>query len=212
MHAVITRSKNCINFSIYIFFSLYLDALGYGKLMIGVLWGVSVVVEILAFYTQSRWLHHFSLTGWLLVCSAVMVVRMLMTAWGAESLLLMLVARLTLTFTLPRPQLQLPNIAPAASLRRPDEAALFTGTRSVIRFSSKVTMITFSDMPATGKRIGHAAIDHMARVNERGSVVPRLAAKLLVNNSDLKSGETITDSCSRAHHLRGVKKSDIEIS
>ncbi|MFZ9665957.1 MAG: MFS transporter, partial [Limnohabitans sp.] len=81
------------HFSIYIFFSLYLDSLGYGKLMIGVLWGVSVVVEILAFYTQSRWLHHFSLTGWLLVCSAVMVVRMLMTAWGAESLLLMLVAQ-----------------------------------------------------------------------------------------------------------------------
>ena len=81
------------HFSIYIFFSLYLDALGYGKLMIGVLWGVSVVVEILAFYSQSRWLHHFSLTGWLLVCSAVMVLRMLITAWGGESLLLMLVAQ-----------------------------------------------------------------------------------------------------------------------
>ncbi len=81
------------HFSIYIFFSLYLDSLGYGKLMIGVLWGVSVVVEILTFYTQSRWLHHFSLTGWLLVCSAVMVVRMFMTAWGGESLLLMLVAQ-----------------------------------------------------------------------------------------------------------------------
>ena len=81
------------HFSIYVFFSLYLDALGYGKLMIGVLWGVSVVVEILAFYTQSRWLHHFTLTGWLLVCSALMVVRMLMTAWGGEHLWLMLVAQ-----------------------------------------------------------------------------------------------------------------------
>jgi PPP family 3-phenylpropionic acid transporter len=81
------------HFSIYIFFSLYLDSLGYGKLMIGVLWGVSVVVEILTFYTQSRWLHHFSLTGWLLVCSAVMVVRMVMTAWGGESLPVMLLAQ-----------------------------------------------------------------------------------------------------------------------
>ena len=81
------------HFSIYVFFSLYLDALGYGKLMIGVLWGVSVVAEILAFYTQSRWLHHFTLTGWLLVCSALMVVRMLMTAWGGEHLWLMLVAQ-----------------------------------------------------------------------------------------------------------------------
>jgi hypothetical protein len=40
--------------------------------------------------------------------------------------------------------------SPVASLRRPEEAALFTGTRRVMRFSSKVTMITFRDMPATG--------------------------------------------------------------
>ena len=87
------------HFSIYIFLSLYLDALGYGKLMIGVLWGVSVVVEILAFYTQSRWLHHFTLTGWLWVCSACMVVRMLMTAWGGASLAIMLVAQCLHAFT-----------------------------------------------------------------------------------------------------------------
>jgi len=31
---------------------------------------------------------------------------------------------------------------PVASLRRPEEAALLTGTRSVIRFSSKVTTMT----------------------------------------------------------------------
>jgi PPP family 3-phenylpropionic acid transporter len=82
------------HFSIYVFFSLYLDELGYSKFMIGVLWGISVAVEILAFYTQGRWLHHFSLTGWLLVCSLVMVVRMLMTAAGGHSLWLLLVAQL----------------------------------------------------------------------------------------------------------------------
>ena len=74
------------HFSVYIFFSLYLDSLGYSKLMIGVLWAVSVVVEILGFYTQSRWLHHFTLAGWLLLCSVVMVVRMGITNWGATSL------------------------------------------------------------------------------------------------------------------------------
>ena len=37
---------------IYVFFSLYLDALGYSKTMIGVLWAVSVIVEIGWFFTQ----------------------------------------------------------------------------------------------------------------------------------------------------------------
>ena len=71
---------------IYVFFSLYLDSLGYSKLMIGVLWAVSVVVEILGFYTQSRWLHHFTLAGWIVLCGVVMVVRMGITHWGAASL------------------------------------------------------------------------------------------------------------------------------
>ncbi len=79
--------------SIYVFFSLYLDSLGYSKLMIGVLWAVSVVVEILGFYTQSRWLHHFSLAGWVLLCSVVMVVRMGITTWGADALLWLVLAQ-----------------------------------------------------------------------------------------------------------------------
>jgi PPP family 3-phenylpropionic acid transporter len=50
---------------IYVFFSLYLDSLGYSKTMIGLLWAVSVIVEIGWFFTQSRWLPMLSLTGWL---------------------------------------------------------------------------------------------------------------------------------------------------
>jgi len=69
---------------IYIFFSLYLDALGYSKTMIGLLWAVSVVVEIVWFFTQSRWLPAFSLSGWLVVCAAAAVLRMGLTAAWAE--------------------------------------------------------------------------------------------------------------------------------
>lgn len=69
---------------IYIFFSLYLDALGYSKTMIGLLWAVSVVVEIAWFFTQSRWLPAFSLSGWLIVCAAAAVLRMGLTAAWAE--------------------------------------------------------------------------------------------------------------------------------
>jgi hypothetical protein len=35
--------------------------------MIGLLWGVGVVVEIAAFYTQSRWIHRFSISQWLML-------------------------------------------------------------------------------------------------------------------------------------------------
>ena len=65
---------------IYVFFSLYLDSLGYSKAVIGVLWAVSVVIEIGWFFTQGRWLPKFSLTGWLVLASALMALRMGLTA------------------------------------------------------------------------------------------------------------------------------------
>ena len=68
---------------IYIYFSLYLDALGYSKMVIGLLWAVSVIVEIGWFYTQSRWLPLLSLSGWLLLCGLLTALRMGMTAAGA---------------------------------------------------------------------------------------------------------------------------------
>jgi len=85
---------------IYVFFSLYLDELGYSKTMIGVLWAVSVAAEIVWFFTQSRWLPKFSLPGWLFLCAATMVLRMGLTTWAAEWLLALLLAQLlhALTF------------------------------------------------------------------------------------------------------------------
>lgn len=85
---------------IYVFFSLYLDELGYSKTMIGVLWAVSVAAEIVWFFTQSRWLPKFSLSGWLLLCAAAMVLRMGLTTWAAGWLLALLLAQLlhALTF------------------------------------------------------------------------------------------------------------------
>jgi MFS transporter, PPP family, 3-phenylpropionic acid transporter len=78
---------------IYVFFSLYLDSLGYSKTMIGVLWAVSVAVEIVWFYSQSRWLSRLPLTGWLVVCSAAMVLRMGLTAMWADVLWVLLLAQ-----------------------------------------------------------------------------------------------------------------------
>jgi MFS transporter, PPP family, 3-phenylpropionic acid transporter len=78
---------------IYVFFSLYLDSLGYSKTMIGLLWALSVVVEIGWFFTQSRWLPRMSLPAWLVLCSAAMVLRMGLTASSAQVLVLLVVAQ-----------------------------------------------------------------------------------------------------------------------
>jgi PPP family 3-phenylpropionic acid transporter len=79
---------------IYVFFSLYLDELGYSKTMIGVMWAVSVAAEIVWFFTQSRWLPAFSLSTWMLICSSVMVLRMALTTWAAHWLWVLLFAQL----------------------------------------------------------------------------------------------------------------------
>lgn len=78
---------------IYVFFSLYLDSLGYSKTLIGLLWAVSVLVEIVWFFTQSRWLPALSPAAWLLLCAAVAVLRMAITASSAAVWPLLLLAQ-----------------------------------------------------------------------------------------------------------------------
>lgn len=79
---------------IYVFFSLYLDHLGYSKTVIGLLWAVSVLAEIAWFYTQSRWLPAVSLSGWLVLCGAATVLRMGLTASSATVLPLLVLAQM----------------------------------------------------------------------------------------------------------------------
>jgi len=84
---------------VYIYFSLYLDARGYGKTVIGLLWAVSVIAEIGWFYTQSRWLPRISLSGWLVLCGALTVLRMGLTAAGAALWPVLLLAQALHAFT-----------------------------------------------------------------------------------------------------------------
>ncbi len=79
--------------SMYVFFSLYCDSLGYSKTTIGMLWGISVVTEIVWFFNQSRWLPKFSLTAWLVICAAITVLRMGLTATLAPVLLVLILAQ-----------------------------------------------------------------------------------------------------------------------
>jgi PPP family 3-phenylpropionic acid transporter len=79
--------------AIYTFFSLYLDSLGYSKAMIGLSWAVSVVLEIAWFLSQARWLPLMSLTAWLVLASALAVLRLGLTAGWAGVLVLLLLAQ-----------------------------------------------------------------------------------------------------------------------
>ena len=78
---------------VYVFFSLYLDSLGYNKVWIGMLWAVSVIVEIIWFFTQAKWMPKLPLTAWLVVCSVAMTLRMGVTAQWADVLWVLLLAQ-----------------------------------------------------------------------------------------------------------------------
>jgi PPP family 3-phenylpropionic acid transporter len=85
--------------ALYAFYSLYLDALGYSKLVIGLLWGASVAFEVIGFLTQGRWLHLLRLSSWIWVCAWVLLLRMTLIAVGAESLLVLILAQSLHLFT-----------------------------------------------------------------------------------------------------------------
>lgn len=79
------------HFAIYGFLSLYLDSLGYSKAMIGVLWAVSVALEIGWFFWQGRFIGRLPMSRWLVVCGAATVVRMAITGamgWSLAALFL----------------------------------------------------------------------------------------------------------------------------
>jgi MFS transporter, PPP family, 3-phenylpropionic acid transporter len=88
------------HFSIYGFLSLYLDALGYSKTTIGVLWAVSVLVEIAWFYAQGRLIVRWRMEQWLLLCGLATALRMAMTAGLGDWLVALLLAQMlhALTF------------------------------------------------------------------------------------------------------------------
>ena len=78
--------------ALYAFFSLYLDVLGYSKLVVGLLWAVSVVVEIIWFAFQGRLLERGTLHRWLIAAALLAALRFGLTAaFGATLWLLVLV-------------------------------------------------------------------------------------------------------------------------
>ena len=75
--------------SLYAFYSLYLASLGYGKGAIGLLWSISVAVEVAWFAFQGRWVERLPLHGWLALAAGVSALRFAaIAAFAAEAAVL----------------------------------------------------------------------------------------------------------------------------
>ncbi len=77
--------------SLYAFFSLYLDALGYSRSAVGLVWATGVVVEVLWFWFQGLWLQRLSMQGWLILAALASALRFaVVAAFGANPWILVL--------------------------------------------------------------------------------------------------------------------------
>jgi PPP family 3-phenylpropionic acid transporter len=78
----------------YVFYSIHLDAHGYAKTEVGLLWSLGVLAEIVVFMFMARLAKRFSLRAILLACFAAAVVRFLLMGWGVESAAIMIFVQL----------------------------------------------------------------------------------------------------------------------
>ncbi|MGK9064078.1 MFS transporter [Stutzerimonas chloritidismutans] len=78
----------------YTFLSLHLEALGYGRGLIGLLWALGVVAEVLLFMVMSRLLARFSLRQVLLASFLIAAVRWLLLGTLADHLVVLILAQL----------------------------------------------------------------------------------------------------------------------
>ena len=79
--------------AMYAFFSLYLDSLGYSKLVVGLLWAVSVMVEIIWFAFQGRMLERGTLHHWLTAAALLTALRFALTAAFGGTLWMLILAQ-----------------------------------------------------------------------------------------------------------------------
>ncbi|NEX61621.1 MFS transporter [Noviherbaspirillum sp. 17J57-3] len=79
--------------SLYVFYSLYLARIGYSNTLIGFMWSLGVIVEIVFFYYQAPLFRRFGVRRLMLASLLIAVARFLLIGFGAESLLLLLIAQ-----------------------------------------------------------------------------------------------------------------------
>jgi PPP family 3-phenylpropionic acid transporter len=80
--------------ALYVFYSIHLVAHGYGKTLVGLLWTLGVVAEIVVFLLMPRISLRISMRQILLACFALAVMRFLLIGWAAEFIGLLVLAQL----------------------------------------------------------------------------------------------------------------------
>jgi PPP family 3-phenylpropionic acid transporter len=80
--------------TLYVFFTLHLERLGYRVTTIGVLWTLGVVAEIVVFFYLPQLFRRFALSTILMASFTCAVVRFLVLGWLAEALWLLVIAQL----------------------------------------------------------------------------------------------------------------------
>lgn len=80
--------------ALYVYYSLYLERIGYGKPVIGAMWSIGVLAEIVFFYYQAALFRRIAAHRLILFAFAVGLVRFAMIGAGARWLALLVLAQL----------------------------------------------------------------------------------------------------------------------
>ncbi len=83
----------------YAFFSIYLEELNYNRVLIGQLWALGVMAEVIAFLYMHRIMHRFSLRHIILVSLFLAALRWLIIGYGASFIGALLFAQLLHAFS-----------------------------------------------------------------------------------------------------------------
>ncbi len=78
----------------YAFYSIFIEESGYSRRVIGQLWALGVVAEIIVFLFMCRWLQQFDAKHLLIVCFVLAGIRWLLIGYYVEYLSIIIVAQL----------------------------------------------------------------------------------------------------------------------
>lgn len=80
--------------ALYVFYSLYLAQLGYSNTVIGLMWSLGVVAEIVFFFYQAPLFRRFGIRKLMIASLLIAVIRFLMIGFCAQSLFWLLIAQI----------------------------------------------------------------------------------------------------------------------
>ena len=80
--------------ALYTFYSIYLDSLGYSKSVIGIMWALGIVIEIVVFRAWPQITRRFDLNALFFWTFVVCALRFLLIAWLADTWWILVLAQL----------------------------------------------------------------------------------------------------------------------